>query len=98
MSKKFYEVIEKWNRTKSGKKSIFILDPLLTLVSIYCQISSMSADLDKSIEEMEEICKENDIAEGTHLLHSAKTMKAINYMREEKLKEALNLLENTYHL
>lgn len=45
---------------------------------------------------MEEICKENDIPEGTYLLHSAYTMKSITLIREDKIKEALELLEKTY--
>lgn len=45
---------------------------------------------------MELICQQHNIQEGTHLLHSAYTMKAISLLKEEKLKEALVILEETY--
>lgn len=52
--------------------------------------------MDEDIEKMETICTLHNIPEGTHLVHSAYTMRAITYLREEKIKDALELLEKTY--
>ena len=45
---------------------------------------------------METICGENGIVDGCQLLHSAYTMKSMMFIREENLKEALEILEDTY--
>jgi hypothetical protein len=46
MSKKLCEVVEQNNKTKDGSISIFMLDPLLTKVSIICQVQSSESDID----------------------------------------------------
>jgi hypothetical protein len=68
----------------------------LTRISIYCQVQNKNKELEEDLDEMETICKLHNIEEGTHLLHSAQTMKAVSYLREEKIKEALKILEDTY--
>ena len=52
--------------------------------------------MDEDIEKMETICSQHNIPEGTHLVHSAYTMKAVSYLREEKINEALEIMEKTY--
>jgi len=45
---------------------------------------------------METICGENGIVDGCQLLHSAYTMKSMGLIREEKIREALVILEETF--
>lgn len=54
--------------------------------------------MEEDIEKMETICTLHNVPEGTHLVHSAFTMRAITYLREEKIKDALDLLEKTYFM
>jgi hypothetical protein len=96
MSEKLYQIVESSNQTKGGELSLFLLDPLLTQVSIYCQVTGKTKEMEEDIEKMETICNLHNIEDGTHLLHSAYTMRAITFLREDKIKEALELLEKTY--
>ena len=97
MSEKQLRLSEATNKTKTGEDSIFILDPLLTLVSAQCQVDGMSKDVFNNIERMERVCALNGTPDGTHLLLSAYNMKSIIYIRQEKVKEAQELLEKTYN-
>lgn len=56
MSEKLYQIVESSNQSKDGKLSLFLLDPLLTQVSIYCQVQNKGKEMDEDIETMETIC------------------------------------------
>lgn len=61
-----------------------------------CQAQSLNKAILANVDRMEMICLEHGIVDGTQLLHSAYTMKSIMYIREEKIAEALEVLETTY--
>lgn len=42
------------------------------------------------------VCVENGIIDGCQILHSALTLKAINLLKEEQVRESLNILEETF--
>jgi cell division protein FtsX len=97
MARKQYEIIERTNVSKSSVPSLFLLDGLLQLISMLCQTQSMNEEASKQIERVAMICLENGIADSTQLLHSAKTMKSIIAIRDENVKEALEILEDSYN-
>lgn len=101
MATKHLEIVERSNKPSSedNPPSMFVLDPILQLVSIQCQVNqngSRKDEITQNIERMERICGENGIIDGCQLLHSAYTMKSMTLIREEKLTDALTLLEETY--
>jgi len=48
------------------------------------------------VDRLERIYGENGIVDGGQLLQSAMTMKSMTLIREEKIHDALDLLEDTY--
>ena len=95
LTEKLCDLVDTVNKTKNGEKSIFILDALLTKVSILCQMTGKEAELDETIKEMEDISAFNGILDQSHLILSAYTMKSIELIRKEKHQEALDLLTST---
>lgn len=83
----------------NAPQSLFVLDALLQLISMQCQANEQGqhrAEIAEGIARMEQICGENGIVDGCQLLHSAYTMKSMTLIKEEKIREALTLLEETY--
>ena len=100
MAQKNLEIVENFNALSdpNDAPSLFILDGILQLVSMLCQANaenSKKAEVEALIARMENICGENGIVNGCQLLHSAYTMKSMMLIRQEKIKEALALLEET---
>jgi hypothetical protein len=52
--------------------------------------------MDEYFQKLEVLGFEHGIAEGTHLLHSAVSMKCISMVRSGKSQEALILMEKTF--
>ncbi len=66
MAHKNLQLVEKFNKTKTGVPSLFVLDPLLTLVSaLSMQETTDPKEVVEQIDRMELICMENGIPEGT---------------------------------
>lgn len=101
MAKKHLEVVEHFNvpSDSNSPQSLFILDALLQLTSMQCQANDHGQhkeEIAEGIARMELICGENGIVDGCQLLHSAYTMKSMTLIKEEKIREALTLLEDTF--
>ena len=100
MAYKNLDVVEKNNvPSDGGSQSLFLLDALLQVISMLCQANkdnSRQQEIDALLTRMETICGENGIIDGCQLLHSAYTMKSMTLIRQEKLREALAILEETY--
>ena len=101
MAQKNLEIVEKANKPTDpdAAESLFILDALLQLVSMQCQANKdkiYNDEIAANIARMERICGENGVVDGTQMLHSAYTMQCRNLIREEKIKEAVKILEETY--
>ena len=75
---------------------MFILDPLLTMVSVLSQAEAPNSEVLETISKMEDICAENDIPDGTQLLVQAYTMKSIIFIRENKDEEAKTILVEAF--
>ena len=65
MAHKNLQLVEKFNKTKTGLPSLFVLDPLLTLVSALATGEATPKEIVEQIDRMELICMENGIPEGT---------------------------------
>lgn len=101
MATKHLEIVERSNKPSSedSPPSLFVLDALLQLISIQCQVNTNGSRRDEikaNIERMERICGENGIIDGCQLLHSAYTMKSMTLIKDERVSDALKLLEETY--
>lgn len=99
MANKNLDIVEKFNQTTDGSLSLFVLDAQLQLVSMLCQANengSKKQEILDTIAKMEQACGENGVIDGCQLLHSAYTMKSMSLIREEKIQDALQILEETF--
>ena len=99
MANKNLDCVEKFNQTTDGSLSLFVLDAQLQLVSMLCQANengSKKQEILDTIAKMEQACGENGVIDGCQLLHSAYTMKSMSLIREEKIQDALQILEETF--
>ena len=99
MANKNLDIVEKFNQTNDGSLSLFVLDAQLQLVSMLCQANengSKKQEILDTIAKMEQACGENGVIDGCQLLHSAYTMKSMSLIREEKIQDALQILEETF--
>jgi len=87
---------EEVNKTKDGKSSVFVLDPIVSKVSMMSQAKEPREKVDQEIEKVDLIAFENGIFDGSQLQHSAYTVKAMNLIRQEKFEEALEVLQRSY--
>lgn len=65
MAQKQLDLTEKNNQPTDEKPSLFILDPIVSLLSIQSQAKVDPKDLQKNIDRVELILFENGIADGT---------------------------------
>ena len=99
MANKNLDIVEKFNQTNDGSLSLFVLDAQLQLVSMLCQANEnglKKQEILDTIAKMEQACGENGVIDGCQLLHSAYTMKSMSLIREEKIQDALQILEETF--
>ena len=47
---KMYKLVEKTNQTRNGEPSIFLLDPLLTKMSLLCQVKEKEDEVREVLE------------------------------------------------
>lgn len=103
MARKTLEVSEFHNKPadENAPPSLFIMDPLLQLISYLSQggqtpDEQRNQEFSDCVDRLERIYGENGIVDGGQLLQSAMTMKSMTLIREEKIHDALDLLEDTY--
>jgi hypothetical protein len=82
MSQKYVDISEATNVTTNGVPSLFLLDPILTLVSSLCYIEDSHTEALAQVEKMEQICAENGVGTSSLLILSAHTLKSIVLIRQ----------------
>lgn len=90
------KIAEKHNQKEDGTQSIFLLDPLVAYISMLSQTKTNNDQTLEQIERLQQICGENGIVNSIQLLHSANTIKSLVYIRQEKIDQALETLQESY--
>ncbi|CDW78939.1 kinesin light chain-like protein [Stylonychia lemnae] len=84
------------NICEDGEPSIFVLDPLVSYISLLASNKDRLAEAEEKIAEAEHIFGIRGLAAGTQLLHSVRTVQSLILIKSEKLKDAMDLLEQSY--